>query len=84
MQNKKLWFKAKRYGWGWYPATWQGWLVIVLFIVVMTLNSMRINRNAENLTEVPLNFFIETVALIAILLFICYKTGEKPKWRWGK
>ncbi len=28
----KYWFKAKNYGWGWYPATWQGWLILAGFI----------------------------------------------------
>ena len=22
---QKLWFKAKLYGWGWYPCSWEGW-----------------------------------------------------------
>lgn len=37
MQNKniqkKLWFKRKTYGWGWTPVAWQGWLVIVLYVL---------------------------------------------------
>jgi len=24
------WFKAKLYGWGWDPAIWQGWLVLLV------------------------------------------------------
>jgi len=30
---KPLWFKAKQYGWGWYPARWQGWLIVIGFII---------------------------------------------------
>lgn len=27
--GKKIWFPAKRYGWGWgLPVTWQGWVVL--------------------------------------------------------
>lgn len=30
--NRKIWFPAKRYGWGWgWPVAWQGWVVLVLF-----------------------------------------------------
>src|SRR6266566_4217173 len=29
-----LWFKAHRYGYGWFPARWEGW---VLFIMMFTL-----------------------------------------------
>jgi predicted GH43/DUF377 family glycosyl hydrolase len=27
-QKRIFWFRAKEYGWGWYPATWEGWLVL--------------------------------------------------------
>jgi len=38
----KLWFKAKRYGWGWTPACWQGWLVLgVYFAVLIAPSNMR-------------------------------------------
>ena len=30
---KQLWFKAKTYGYGWYPVTWQGWLVILIYVL---------------------------------------------------
>lgn len=28
---KGYWFKAKLYGWGWTPVTWQGWCVILVY-----------------------------------------------------
>ena len=31
--NSKLWFKAKRYGWGWTPSAWQGWMVLLVYLV---------------------------------------------------
>lgn len=24
-KDSRLWFKAKRFGWGWVPVTWEGW-----------------------------------------------------------
>ena len=27
------WFKRKLYGWGWTPARWQGWVVLVVYII---------------------------------------------------
>ena len=33
----QLWFKAKKYGYGWYPATWQGWLVILVYLTILGL-----------------------------------------------
>lgn len=80
---KKLWFKAKEYGWGWYPVTWQGWLVIVLFIVLAVGNAFRLNIESQGST-VPMEFLIETAVLVIVLIGVCFWKGEKPGWRWGK
>jgi hypothetical protein len=31
----------------------------------------------------PVEFIIETVVLVILLIIICYIKGEKPKWQWG-
>ena len=82
--SKQLWFKAKRYGWGWYPVTWQGWLILAVYIGLNVLNFLRIDGKAGSASDTLFNFLPETFALTAILLFLCYKTGEKPGWHWGK
>ena len=76
--KKYLWFKAKNYGWGWYPCSWEGWVVLLLYIVGLIGSS----PNSESGTLFP--FFIQTTVLTIFLIIICYKTGEKPEWRWGK
>ena len=71
--NKKIWFRAKNYGWGWYPVTWEGWSVLIIFVILEIFFIMNVF------------FFVPgTVLSILALIFICYKTGEKPGWRWGK
>jgi hypothetical protein len=71
----KLWFKAKTYGWGWTPNTWQGWSVILLYSVLLVLI----------MVYFPSFWKAIGIAIIIVTLFaICYKTGEKPRWRWGK
>jgi len=39
----KYWFRRKLYGWGWTPATWQGWLTLLIFILIIPLNFYRID-----------------------------------------
>jgi len=29
---EQYWFKRRAYGWGWVPATWQGWLTLLVFL----------------------------------------------------
>ena len=33
----RLWFRAKRYGWGWTPASVEGWLVMAAFMVAVVI-----------------------------------------------
>ena len=43
------WFHAKRYGWGWgLPATWQGWVVLIMWIAIVTAGSRA--KFAQNAT----------------------------------
>lgn len=81
MQNK-LWFKAKRYGWGWYPCSSQGWPVILAwFLLIIGYLKFFKSDFKENLS---INHFIFIFISICILIFICYEKREKPVWRWGE
>ncbi|MFA5652129.1 MAG: hypothetical protein WC933_02080 [Candidatus Paceibacterota bacterium] len=75
--EKKIWFRAKTYGWGWYPITWQGWAVIFTWVIIFAtiISNVRINS---------LEYWVSIIVSISILIYICYKKGEKPGWRWGK
>ena len=76
---KELWFKAKLYGWGWYPSSWQGLTITFIAIIIYLFSFFKI-MNGVNVT---LNIIIIAIDFI-LLILICYKTGEKPRWRWGK
>lgn len=75
--KEKLWFKAKCYGWGWYPCSWEGWLVLLVwaFLFVSVVSTID-HEWLKNLIFIILSF--------SVLIYLCYKKGEKPRWRWGK
>lgn len=77
---KKIWFKAKRYGWGWYPATWEGWMAILIWLILFVISIIIFETDPERFWKLHLIF---SLAITAILIYISYKTGEKPGWRWG-
>ncbi len=83
---KRYWFKAKLYGWGWTPATWQGWGVIGVYILlILGLVSMReeyIPGNPDSGSNF-LTFALPIILLTVLLVIVAYKKGEKPKWHWG-
>ena len=80
---ERYWFKRKLYGWGWTPATWQGWFVILVFIVIMVWNVFSIHRSSHSTNDFLMNFIPETIVLVLLLIYICWRKGEKPRWQWG-
>jgi uncharacterized membrane protein YhaH (DUF805 family) len=80
----KLWFKAKQYGWGWYPVTWQGWAIIVMYVFAMITNALFIDSHTHSVSDALMVFLPNTYILTVFMIIICYATGEKPEWRWGK
>ena len=77
------WFKAKLYGWGWTPVKWQGWAVILIFVLLIVLNAFRLDYLEYSDREVLVTFIPQTFFLVAILIYVCYKKGERPRWQWG-
>lgn len=80
----KIWFKAKRYGWGWTPVTWEGWFVIVLYIYSAVKWFLAIESSAASESSLLTAFLPRFLALTILVICISYLKGEKPKWRWGK
>jgi hypothetical protein len=75
---RRIWFPAKRYGWGWGPpVAWQGWVVLVTWCIALGIGaSLLAGRH-----WLGYGFFV--VTMVAVLIGICYARGEPPRWRWG-
>lgn len=79
VKKDRIWFRAKLYGWGWCPTTWQGFLVVLISILIFVFFWTNIMQGK--------NVFINSLVIFfdfVVLLIICFKKGEKPRWRWGK
>lgn len=73
------WFPAKRYGWGWgLPVAWQGWVIMTVWFAVLVAAARRL------LPTHPTTFLMLAVLMAGLLTFICYLTGEPPRWRSGE
>jgi len=71
----KYWFKRRRYGLGWYPVTYQGWLAVVVYVTVVVASAFSVDSSQA----LPFIGFA-TLSLVGL----CYAKGPKPHWRWGK
>jgi hypothetical protein len=85
---KGYWFKQRLYGWGWAPAKLQGWLVMLAFLAIVLLDGFYISYRASVLgdpTTLDMTIFFGVLALsIAGIIWVGFKTGEKPDWNWGR
>ncbi|MBA4016819.1 MAG: hypothetical protein C0483_06505 [Pirellula sp.] len=78
LDKPRYWFPAKTYGWGWgFPLTWEGWAVMLSWIVLLLLGStLLVERSLPA-------FFVFEAVMVTLLLVVCYVKGEPPRWRWG-
>ncbi len=81
--GSKLWFKAKNYGYGWYPCSWQGWIIIAVYVLLLLFVFRIIDVNSHSVSDTLIGIIIPFLVLTLLLIAICYKTGEKARWRWG-
>jgi phosphoglycerol transferase MdoB-like AlkP superfamily enzyme len=78
-KSKRVWFPAKKYGWGWgFPCAWQGWVVFLAYIGLAIATSCIIDSTPRLLMWIGLLF-----VLSVLFVLICLWKGEKPAWRWG-
>ena len=96
--QRPLWFRARRYGWGWTPCSIEGWIVTIIVIVTLAAGDyalivlgqppaeIRSVDDAMPRLSTPA-FVIAAIGWNALVLipamWICWKTGEPLRWRWG-
>ena len=76
---RRYWFPAKTRGWGWGPpCRWQGWVVVAVYALAMAACAIGLLPHRG-----PMSFLAASVALSALMVAVCWITGEPPRWRWG-
>ena len=73
-----LWFKRKLFGWGWTPATWQGWVVVAIGIAIMAFGFY-----VGQTDDAPGAALLGIILMIGFISYFGYKKGEKPRWQWS-
>ena len=81
--NRKYWFVSKKFGWGWTPATKEGWVVLAVYLIFIFFHAYIYSINPQNIIY-NIVYFVDIFTATITLILICFLTGEKPRWRWGK
>jgi hypothetical protein len=81
-----LWFKARAFGWGWTPVSFEGWAVLIAFLALVAAGTgvfIYELRAGADVRAANLLFMAGLALLVGLLILICWLTGERPRWRWG-
>lgn len=85
MDKAPLWFKRRRYGYGWMPVTWQGGAVVGAYVLVVAALIPAFLDAPTRAQSKELGFFLLFVAVATVgLISISLRKGPRPRWRWGK
>lgn len=78
--DDRPWFKAKRFGLGAYPVTWQGWLLTLAYVgILAAITRLRHHGGAPE----ALWWTIVTAATLAFVAIARRKTRGGWRWHWG-
>ena len=83
--SSKPWFGQKRFGMGLGPATWQGWLALILYVMALgwSLSRARLLFADQDLGE-KVGWGLSALLTVALLALIVIKGDRRPwRWRWG-
>jgi len=78
--DNDIWFPAKKLGYGWgLPVRWQGWIVLLLYCMLMSGGIVVLNQTGHPGSVLPY-----MTVITAVLIGICTWKGETSRWPWDK
>ena len=81
-ESKKVWFKRKLYGWGWYPVSTEGWLSLLVYVGFIGFIFAYVKLDTSSI-QIIFTLTLPVFLASALFLALCFYKGEKPMWRWG-
>lgn len=83
--DKKYWFKARKYGIGWVPATKEGWLVVLTYLGFVAASFIGISFDLHALREEIKLELIPSIGFPTVILLVTvFLKGEPLHWQWSK
>ena len=60
------------------------WVITLVYLIGMVVTFRKIDLHSHSGSDTLIGFSLPFIVFTLMFLFVCYKTGEKPEWRWGK
>ena len=76
----QYWFNANKSGYGWHPANWKGWVILLLYIAFLVQSFLQVDSQSHSVSDTLANFFPRFLLFSAILTIITYLKGESITW----
>jgi hypothetical protein len=76
---EKYWFKKSRNGYGREPATWQGWVIMLLYFSVTIFSFVTIYSPQKSVEQIAWEFLPRVLIFSALLIIATYLKGEPRK-----
>ncbi len=77
--GRKVWFKNKRFGWGFAPSTWRGWLFVAVCLTVLITYVVSIDDYSRPIAETLLASLPFVVIMSVVLVMVSYRRGERSR-----
>ena len=78
--TQNYWFKANKKGIGWTPNGWQGWIVLVVYVIFLIHSFMQVDGRSHSVSDTLINYFPRFLIFTALLTIITYLKGEPTTW----
>ena len=81
---KEFWFVPKKYGYGAVPVTWEGWVVVAVFVAIVIAFALiyRRRKKAGLSNTTP---WMALIASTIVFVWVCaVKTDGTWAFRWGE
>jgi hypothetical protein len=84
--TNRYWFAPKQYGFGYSPASWEGWLATALFIGLLVGSNHLLRSlmgSSPPATQTVVTALTLVVEIILFLWLAASRTKGSLRWRWG-
>ncbi len=79
----EFWFKPKAYGYGATPVTWEGWAIVLVYVVAVGIGAVLFVLREKSFSNELTFFGVIALATAAMIAVSMKKTDGLWHWQWG-